>query len=60
MRNVGVIHYKSGKNAIIDAIDCQIPVTQLRGVRGRFRYAKRLFPRLHTLFAYNFLMNGSI
>jgi len=39
---------KKRENAIVDAIDYQIPVSQLWGVRGRCRYAKRLFPSLDT------------
>jgi len=54
------------KNVIVYAIDYQIPVSQL-SVLGALReckgdrdiqVARRLFPRLYTLFAYNFLKNG--
>jgi len=44
---------KSREKAIVDAINYQIHVTQIVEVRGRWRYTRRLFPRLHTLFAKN-------
>jgi len=42
-----LIKNKTEEKNIVDVIDYQMSVTQLRGVRGRWRYAKRLFPRLH-------------
>jgi len=43
---------KTRMNAIVDGLEYYIPVTQLKEVEGRRRYAAfRLFPRLNTLFA---------
>jgi len=41
-------------------LDYWIPVTQLKGVRGRWRYAcsKSAVSEIAFLFAYNFLMNN--
>jgi len=53
---INIKYIKTRKNVIFDAIDYQIPVTQLRGVDGD----GDMQPRLHILFAYNWLMIGPI